>query len=107
MNAVRELIGVITTVVILMVHMHVAVLLDIALTEMDTLATVQYNNLINTVHRITVCSNYHVDVDECDENTDGCFQTCTNTVGSFRCGCNLGYELNSDERTCHGEHNIN
>ena len=79
MNAVRELIGVITTVVILMVHMHVAVLLDIALTEMDTLATVQYINLINTVHRITVCSNYHVDVDECDENTDGCFQTCTNT----------------------------
>ena len=43
------------------------------------------------------------DINECIENTNGCAQTCTNTAGSFRCVCDLGYELNSDERTCQGK----
>ena len=45
---------------------------------------------------------YNVDVDECDEDTDGCSQTCTNTVGGFTCGCNDGYVLNVDGTTCDG-----
>ena len=50
-------------------------------------------------------NNYYfcnVDVDECDEDTDGCSQTCTNTVGGFTCGCNDGYVLNVDGTTCDG-----
>lgn len=50
------------------------------------------------------------DIDECAENTDGCAQLCTNTVGSFTCGCRTGYDLSSDGRTCQGKklkHNNN
>ena len=42
------------------------------------------------------------DIDECSDGTDDCSQTCTNTVGSFICGCNSGYELDSDGLTCNG-----
>ena len=45
---------------------------------------------------------YNVDVDECGDITDGCSQTCTNTEGSFTCGCNDGYVLNVDGTTCDG-----
>ena len=44
----------------------------------------------------------HVDVEECTENTHNCEHTCENTVGSFLCGCNAGYQLTSDGRTCQG-----
>ena len=45
---------------------------------------------------------YNVDVDECGDDTDGCSQTCTNTEGSFTCGCTDGYVLNVDGTTCDG-----
>ena len=51
----------------------------------------------------TVCIFFSKDIDECAENTDGCAQICTNTVGSFRCSCHTGYELDSDGRTCQGK----
>ena len=47
---------------------------------------------------------YNVDVDECGDDTDGCSQTCTNTEGSFTCGCTDGYVLNVDGTTCDGMH---
>ena len=43
-----------------------------------------------------------LDLDECSLNTDDCMQTCNNTIGSFQCGCFLGYELNNDSTTCRG-----
>ena len=43
---------------------------------------------------------FNVDVDEC--GADSCSQTCTNTQGSFTCGCNDGYVLNVDGTTCDG-----
>ena len=46
------------------------------------------------------------DNDECSLQTDNCVETCTNTVGSFYCECNMGYELNSDGATCDGEYYI-
>ena len=48
------------------------------------------------------CYFYHVDVNECGDDTDGCSQTCTNTEGSFTCGCNSGYVMDSDGVTCNG-----
>ena len=43
-----------------------------------------------------------VDRDECLEETALCSQKCFNTFGSYRCGCNEGYALYSDQRTCTG-----
>ena len=42
------------------------------------------------------------DIDECSEGTHNCSQICINTVGSFICGCNSGYELDRDGATCNG-----
>ena len=42
------------------------------------------------------------DVNECHSVND-CSDMCVNTVGSFRCACNPGYELESDRYTCIGE----
>ena len=43
------------------------------------------------------------DNDECSLGTHNCIQTCTNTEGSFYCGCSTGFQLNSDGATCNGE----
>ena len=40
-----------------------------------------------------------VDIDEC-ETYGTCDQLCTNTMGSFECGCERGYHLDQDSRTC-------
>ena len=45
----------------------------------------------------------HVDIDECTENTDGCAQMCTNTIGNYICACGSGYRLANDSRGCDGE----
>ena len=47
-----------------------------------------------------------VDIDECEDDTDGCSHTCTNTQGSFTCGCNDGYVLNVDGTACDGMHMV-
>ena len=45
-----------------------------------------------------------VDVNEREDRfSSGCAQDCTNTVGSFECSCNTGYELTSDGFLCKGE----
>ncbi len=33
----------------------------------------------------------------------GCQQKCINLVGSHKCDCVQGYELNNDKRSCSGE----
>ena len=42
------------------------------------------------------------DIDECAEGSDGCAQTCTNTIGSYSCSCASGFLLGSDEQECQG-----
>ena len=46
---------------------------------------------------------YHTDTDECAEGLDNCSTnaTCTNTLGSYTCVCNLGFT--GDGRNCTGE----
>ena len=43
-----------------------------------------------------------LDVDECSDNSHNCDTqaTCANTIGSFTCTCNDGYE--GDGTTCSG-----
>ena len=48
------------------------------------------------------CKIHFSDIDECHENIDGCSQLCSNTVGSYTCGCRDGYRLASDGHTCNG-----
>lgn len=41
------------------------------------------------------------DIDECMYEQDPvCSQTCSNTIGTFTCGCMTGYVLRPDLRTC-------
>jgi hypothetical protein len=40
------------------------------------------------------------DINECTTNNGGCSNNCTNTIGSYFCSCPLGFQLQSDQRTC-------
>ena len=44
-----------------------------------------------------------LDINECQTNSGGCEQICTNTDGSFECSCNPGYSLSSDRTNCIGK----
>lgn len=47
---------------------------------------------------------FSVEVDECSRpNRGGCEQRCLNTLGSYKCSCDPGYELAPDKRRCEGE----
>ena len=43
-----------------------------------------------------------IDIDECDENIDGCEQQCLNANGSFACDCRDGYRIDTNGRACNG-----
>ena len=43
------------------------------------------------------------DVDECQADSGGCDQTCSNTDGSFECSCGTGYTLAADSLGCDGK----
>ena len=47
------------------------------------------------------------DINECEENTDGCAQTCTDTESGYICSCRSGYRLASDRHGCVGMYNLN
>ena len=59
-------------------------------------------------HTLSLFSLYSngTDVDECSESTDECNQICSNTVGSYVCYCNTGYELLSNQKTCVGKKQV-
>ena len=40
------------------------------------------------------------DIDECTEGTHSCNHTCTNSPGSYRCGCMQGFILSENNRDC-------
>lgn len=49
---------------------------------------------------------FSVEVDECSRPGNGqCVQRCINTLGSYRCACDPGYELATDRHSCEGESN--
>lgn len=41
-----------------------------------------------------------VDIDECATLNGRCSQLCSNSIGSYRCSCNTGFQLSRDEKTC-------
>ena len=45
------------------------------------------------------------DLNEClQDDLNNCDQTCTNTAGSYTCGCSAGYQLASNGQTCNGNY---
>ena len=48
---------------------------------------------------------YYVDINECDLGTDTCHHSCNNTVGSYTCLCDDGYQLVSG-LFCSGKSNV-
>ena len=50
------------------------------------------------------CAFFSSDTNECSNNNGGCSDICTNTEGSFICGCPSGFELNSGGTGCIGEY---
>ena len=45
----------------------------------------------------------HTDIDECSEGISGCSQLCINTIGSYSCNCQSGYQFGIDNHTCLGK----
>ena len=45
-----------------------------------------------------------LDTNECEINNGGCSQICINTIGSYNCSCNDGYESNG--QICIGNDNL-
>ena len=44
-----------------------------------------------------------LDINECDTANGGCEHNCTNTIGSFSCSCDTGYQLDENGLNCTGE----
>ena len=45
-----------------------------------------------------------IDINECSQNNGGCEDTCTNTMGSYVCSCQvIGYSLDNDKHNCSGK----
>lgn len=47
-----------------------------------------------------------LDIDECEDSVSKCSHTCTNTPGSYTCGCHEGHVLSEDGLSCEGKHNF-
>jgi hypothetical protein len=77
-----------------------AVELDTDCRATDALAKVSIPLLRMQSHNDII--NLKIDIDECTETSAGCGQVCSNTIGSYNCGCRSGYRLDSDGHTCNG-----
>ena len=50
------------------------------------------------------CIIARTDINECETDNGGCDDNCTDTDGSFYCGCDTaGYEVGPDALTCVGK----
>ena len=59
----------------------------------NTLSFFNYNNYNYLLHTLI---SILPDIDECSIGIDICFHKCTNTLGSFVCGCIDGFHLDND-----------
>uniref|UniRef100_UPI00358F3720 tolloid-like protein 2 isoform X2 n=1 Tax=Myxine glutinosa TaxID=7769 RepID=UPI00358F3720 len=55
----------------------------------------------SSVNKAGFAATFFKEVDECTEpKKAGCQQICVNTLGSYRCACDPGYELAMDKKSC-------
>ncbi|MGH0141801.1 UNVERIFIED_CONTAM: hypothetical protein FKN15_026336, partial [Acipenser sinensis] len=54
-----------------------------------------------TVNKAGFAANFFKEEDECAKpDNGGCEQRCVNTLGSYKCACDPGYELAPDKKNC-------
>ncbi|KAK2888337.1 bone morphogenetic protein 1-like isoform X1 [Channa argus] len=54
-----------------------------------------------SVNKAGFAANFFKEMDECSRTDNGqCEQRCVNTLGSYTCGCEPGYELAADRHSC-------
>uniref|UniRef100_A0A8D3CQN9 Metalloendopeptidase n=1 Tax=Scophthalmus maximus TaxID=52904 RepID=A0A8D3CQN9_SCOMX len=54
-----------------------------------------------SINKAGFAANFFKEMDECSLPDNGhCEQRCLNTLGSYRCACEPGYELAADRRSC-------
>ncbi|KAM9456037.1 bone morphogenetic protein 1b isoform 1-T1 [Clarias gariepinus] len=54
-----------------------------------------------SINKAGFAANFFKEVDECSRPGNGqCVQRCINTLGSYRCACDPGYELATDRHSC-------
>uniref|UniRef100_A0A8C3TYW6 Metalloendopeptidase n=1 Tax=Catharus ustulatus TaxID=91951 RepID=A0A8C3TYW6_CATUS len=54
-----------------------------------------------TVNKAGFAANFFKEEDECAKpDNGGCEQRCVNTLGSYQCACDPGYELSPDKKSC-------
>ena len=72
---------------------------------METLKSGHLDTLFCPHTRVTSLApvHYNADVDECYGRRTLCHQVCVNTNGSYRCDCEDGYKLDSNERDCYSK----
>ena len=104
-SVLQTLMTVPTVVSTLMAATLVPVILDTVLQVMGECVMVSTSVPCIYLLSLTPYNKHATDIDECDEDTDGCAQTCTNTNGSYVCSCDLesGYRLALDNYGCSGE----
>jgi len=57
-------------------------------------------NSDSSVSKAGISASFFKEWDECENNNGDCDQICENTLGSYKCGCNPGFDLSNDGRTC-------
>ena len=50
-----------------------------------------------------MCNCCSTDINECGTANGGCEHNCTNSIGSFICSCDAGYQLDGNGVNCSGE----
>ncbi|MBN3281561.1 TLL1 protein, partial [Polyodon spathula] len=54
-----------------------------------------------SINKAGFAANFFKEVDECSRpGNGGCEQHCVNTLGSYKCACDPGYELAPNKRSC-------
>ena len=88
----------IRSVLTLLEVIYVHATLDMSLTLMKELVTVNDSDAF-----VRACYDLlSTDTNECGSNNGGCAQTCTNIIGSYYCSCGTGYSLASNNHGCNG-----
>ncbi|XP_068113667.1 tolloid-like protein 2 isoform X1 [Hyperolius riggenbachi] len=55
----------------------------------------------STNNKAGFSANFFKEMDECAKpDNGGCAQRCVNTLGSYKCVCDPGYELTADKKSC-------
>ena len=90
---------------------HITAVVMLVTPSLDTTAMVRIllNFSADVILSVLVThSILYLDIDECSSGNglSPCQQTCTNTIGSYNCGCISGYALQINGYNCSGKHDL-